>query len=208
MGEFNLDDYSIYRYVQESLRRNGVALIVNKRLHQYLGTISKMKKMILVRFQGKSFNITVIEVYAPTTDAKAEVDWFFEDLKHLLDLTSKKRCIFHHRGGQCKSRKSRDSWNNRQVWPWSTKWIRAKANRVLSREHAGHSKTFPTTQEMSLHMSITKWSILESDWLHSLQQKMEMSIQSGKRRPGGDCGSGHELLIQNSGLNWRKWENF
>ena len=73
MGEFNSDDHYIYYGVQESLRRNGVALIVNKRLHQYLGTISKMKKMILVRFQGKSFNITVIEVYAPTTDAKAEV---------------------------------------------------------------------------------------------------------------------------------------
>ena len=76
--------------------------------------------MISVRFQGKSFNITVIQVSAPTTNAKeAEVEWFDEDLQHLLELTQK-RCPFHHRGLKCKSRKSRGTWNNRQVWRWST----------------------------------------------------------------------------------------
>ena len=61
---------------------------------------------------------------------------------------TQKRCPFHHRGLECKSRKSRDTWNNRQVWPWSAKWSRAKANRVLLREHTGHSKhPLPTTQE-------------------------------------------------------------
>ena len=78
--------------------------------------------MISVHFQGKSFSITVIQVYAPTTVAEeTEVEWFYEDLQDLLKLTPKKRCPFHHRGLQCKSRKSRDTWSNRQVWPWSTK---------------------------------------------------------------------------------------
>ena len=83
--------------------------------------------MILVCFQGKLFNITVIQVYAPTTNAEeGEADWFYEDLQELLELTpkkkkKKKRCSFHHRGLECKSRKSRDTWSNRQVWPWSTK---------------------------------------------------------------------------------------
>ena len=80
------------------------------------------KKLISVRFQGKSFNTTVIQVYAPTTDTEeAEVDRFCEDLQDLLELTPQKRCPFHHRGLECKSRKSRDTWSNRQVWPWSTK---------------------------------------------------------------------------------------
>ena len=72
------------------------------------------------------------------------------------------------------SRKSRNIWSNRQVWPWSTAWSRAKANRVLPPKHAGHSKhPLPTTQEKILHMGITIWSIPKSHWLYSLQPKME-----------------------------------
>jgi len=75
--------------------------------------------MILVCFQGKPLNITVIQLYTPTTDAEeAEVDQFYEDLQDLLELTEK-RCPFHYRGLECKSRKSRDTWNNKQAWPWS-----------------------------------------------------------------------------------------
>ena len=78
--------------------------------------------MISVRFQGKPFNITVIQAYAPTSNAEeAEVEWFYEDLQDLLELTPKKKGPFHHRDLECKSRKSRDTWRNRQVWPWSTK---------------------------------------------------------------------------------------
>ena len=80
--------------------------------------------MISVCLQGKSLTITVIHVYDPTTNAEeAEVEWFSEDLQDLLELTpkkkkkKKKRCPFHHRGLECKSRKSRDTWSNRQVWP-------------------------------------------------------------------------------------------
>ena len=77
--------------------------------------------MILVHSQGKSF-ITVIQVYAPTTDAEeAEVDWFCEDLQDLLKLTPNKRHPFHHRGLEHKNGESRDTWSNRKVWPCHTK---------------------------------------------------------------------------------------
>ena len=86
--------------------------------------------MISVRLQGKPFNIIVIQVYAPNSNAEeAEVEWFYKDLQDLLELTPKKRCPFHYRG--LESRKSRNTWSNRQTWPWSTESSRAKANRVL-----------------------------------------------------------------------------
>ena len=73
--------------------------------------------------------------------------------------------------------KSRYTWNNRQVWPWSTKWSRAKAN-SFARECTGHSKQpLSTTQETTLHMDISKWSILKSDWLYSLQKRWRRSKQ-------------------------------
>src|SRR5574340_1103282 len=83
MGEFNSDDNYIYYCGQESLRRNGVAIIVNKRvLNAVLGCSLKNDRMISVCFQGKPFNITVIQVYAPTSNAEeAEVEWFYEDLQ-------------------------------------------------------------------------------------------------------------------------------
>ena len=66
------------------------------------------------------FNITVIQVYAPTSNAEeAEVERFYEDLQDLLELTPKKRCPFYYRGLKCKSRKSRNTWGNRQIWPWN-----------------------------------------------------------------------------------------
>ena len=75
---------------------------------------------ISVHFQGKPFNITVIQVYAPNSNAEeAEDEWFYEDLQDLLELTSKKRCPFHYRELECKSRKSRNTQSNRQIWPWS-----------------------------------------------------------------------------------------
>jgi len=76
---------------------------------------SQNDRMISVHFQGKPFNITVIQVYALTSNAEeAEVEWFYEDLQDLLDLTPQKRCPFHYRGLECKSRKSRHTWSNRQ----------------------------------------------------------------------------------------------
>ena len=92
MGEFNSDDHYIYYCGQEPLRRNGVAMIVNQRVRNaVLGCNLKNDRMISVRFQGKPFNITVIRVYAPTSNAEeAEVEQFYEDLQDLLELTPKK----------------------------------------------------------------------------------------------------------------------
>ena len=92
MGEFNSDDHYIYCCGQESLRRNGVAVMVNKRVQNaVLGCNLKNDRMISVCFQGKPFNITVIQVYTPTSNAEeAEVEWFYEDLQDLLELTPKK----------------------------------------------------------------------------------------------------------------------
>ena len=96
IGEFNSDDHYICYCGQESLRRNGVAIIVNERVQNpVLGWSLKHDRMISVHFQGKPFNITVIQVYVPISNAeKAEVEWFYEDLQDLLELTPKKDVLF------------------------------------------------------------------------------------------------------------------
>ena len=87
MGKFNSDDRYSYYCGQESLRKNGVAIMVNKRVpNAVLGCNLKNDRMISVRFQGKTFNNTVIQVYAPTTNAEeTEVEWFYEDLQDCLE---------------------------------------------------------------------------------------------------------------------------
>ena len=96
MGKFNSDDHLIYYCGQESHRRNGVALIINNTVwNTVLGYSLKNYRMILVRFQGKPFNITVIQVNAPTSNAgEAEFEQFYEDLQDLLELTKKKDILF------------------------------------------------------------------------------------------------------------------
>ena len=110
--------------------------MVNKRVQNaILGCNLKNDIMISVCFQGKPFSITIIQIYAPTSNAEeAEVKQFYEDLH------PQKRCPFHYRGLECKSTKSRSTWSNRQIWPWNMELSRAKADRVLPREHTGHSK--------------------------------------------------------------------
>ena len=91
MGEFNSDDNYIYYYGQESLRRNEVAILVNKRVQNAVLGCNLKNRMISVHFQGKPFNITVIQVYVPTSNAEeAEVEQFYEDLQDLLELTHKR----------------------------------------------------------------------------------------------------------------------
>ena len=143
----------------------------------------KNNRIISLHFQGKPFNITVIQVYAATTDAKeAEVDWFYEDPKTPSRTNNKKRCPFPHKRLEYKSRKSRE---NRQVWPWSTEWSREKANSVLSREYTGHSKhSLPTTWETAIYMDITRCLMPKSDWLCSLQPKMEKFYTVSKNKTG------------------------
>ena len=96
MGQFKSDDHYIYYCGQESLRRNGVAIMVNKRVwNAVLGCNLTNERMISVRFQGKPFNITVIQTDAPTSNAEeAEVEQFYEDLQDLLELTPKKDVLF------------------------------------------------------------------------------------------------------------------
>ena len=164
MGEFNSDDHYIYYCRQESLKRNGVAIMVNKRFQNaVLGCNLKNDRMTSLRFQGKPFNITVIQVYAPTSNTEeAEAEWFYEDLQDLLERTPQKRCLFRYRGLECKSR--RNTWSNRQIWPWNAELSRAKTNRVLPRKCTGHRKhPLPTTQEKTLYMDITRWSTPKSD---------------------------------------------
>ena len=118
---------------------------------------------------------------------------------------TKERWRFHHRGLECKCRKSRDTWSNRQVWSWSTKWSRAKSHRVLPRERTGHTRhPLATAQEVTFHIDITRWSITNSDWLHSFQPKMESSIQLAKTRVGIDCGSDCKLLVAKFKLKSQK----
>ena len=95
MGEFNSNDHYIYYFGQESLRRNGEAIIVNKSPKCSTWVQSQNDRMNSVHFQGKPFNITVIQAYAPTSNAEeTEVEWLYEDLQDLLELTPKKDVLF------------------------------------------------------------------------------------------------------------------
>ena len=126
--------------------------------------------MISVHFQGKPFNITVIQVYAPTNIAEeVEVVRFYEGLQD-LELTSKKDVLFIIGDWNAKNTKSRDTWSNRQIWPWITKRSKSKANKSFlffvfpPRECKDHSKhLLSTAQEKTLHMHIIIWSIPKSD---------------------------------------------
>ena len=117
-----------------------------------------------------------------------------------------KRCPFHYKGLECKSRKSRNTWSNRQIWPWSTEWSRAKANRVLPRERTSHSKhPLPTTKEKTLHIDITRWSTPKSDWFSSLQPKMKKLYTVSKSKTRNWLWlRPWTPLLPNSDLNWRQ----
>ena len=118
--------------------------------------------MISVHFQGKLFNITEIQIYAPTTNAEeAEAEQFYEDLQDLLELTPEKDVFFITGDWNAKV----ESQETPGVTGKSGLGMRnegAKTNRVLPREHTGHNNPLPTTQEKTLHMDITRWSTLRS----------------------------------------------
>ena len=150
---------------QESLRRHGVAIIVNKRVQNaVLGCSLKNDSMISVHFQGKPFNIMGIQDNALTSNAEeAEFEQFYEDLQDLLELTPQKDVLFII-----------GDWNAK-VGSQETPGVTGKFGlgvqneagqrlRVLPREHTGHSKhPLPTTQEKTLQMDITRWSTPKSD---------------------------------------------
>ena len=121
MGEFNSDDHYIYYCGEESPRRNGVAIIVNKRVRSaVIGCNLKNDRMISDRFQGKPFNITIIQIYAPTTNTEeAEVERFYEDLQDLLELTPPNNVLFIIGGWNAKVR-SRETPGATGIWSWNT----------------------------------------------------------------------------------------
>ena len=141
---------------------------------QYLSEVSKTTEWS-VSFQGKPFSTTEIQVYAPTTNAEeAEVEWFYDDLQDLLELTPKRAVLFII-----------GDWNAKvgsQEIPGVTgksglglqNEAGQRLTRVLPRKHNIYSKhPLPATQEKTLHMDITRWSILKSDWLYSLQPNIK-----------------------------------
>ena len=181
---------------------------------QYLVSISVKwedgnDRMTSVHFQGKSFNTTVIQVYAATTNAKeAEVEWFYEDLQDLLAVIPKKGCLFHRRGLECKSRRSRDIWSTRQAWPWCTKWSRTKANRVLPKECTGHSKhSYNNTRDNSTrgHHQIVNTKIRFIIFF-AAKDGEALYHQQKKKKKDQELTVAQIMnsLLQNSDLNWRK----
>ena len=181
MGEFNSDDHYIYYRGQESLRRNGVAIMVEKRVRKaVLGCNLKNNRMISVRFQGKPFNITVIQAYAPTNnEEEAEVERFYEDLQALLELTPKKDVLLII-----------GDWNAK-AGSQETPGVTSKFGLGL-RNEAGQ-RLLEFCQENALviantlfqqHMDITRWSTPKSDWLYSLQSKMEKLYTVSKNKTG------------------------
>ena len=141
---------------------------------QYLDAISKMTEWSLfVSKANHSISQWFKPMCQPVTLKKLKLKGSMKTYKTFRTNTQK-RYSFRYRGLECKSKKSRNTWSNRQIWPWNMEWNRAKANRVLPIERTGHSKyPLPTTQEQTLHMDITRWSTPQLDWLYSLQPKTE-----------------------------------
>ena len=191
MGEFNSDDHYIYYCGQESLRRNGVAIMVNKRVQNaVLGCNLKNNRMISVHFQGKPFNITVIQVYAPTSNAEeAEVERFYEDLQDLLGLTPKKDVL-----------SIIGDWNEK-VESQETPGVTGKFGLGIQNEPGQRLIEF--CQENTLVIAKTLfqkhkrrlYTWTSPDGQHQNQidsilcsQRWRNSTQSTKTRPGADCG--------------------
>uniref|UniRef100_A0A8D2ISM3 Reverse transcriptase domain-containing protein n=1 Tax=Varanus komodoensis TaxID=61221 RepID=A0A8D2ISM3_VARKO len=210
MGGFNSDDHQVYYCGQESLRRNGVAFIVNKRVGKaVLGYNLQNDIMISVRIQDKPFNITIVQVYAPTTGAEeAEVDQFYEvDLQHLLELTPKNDVIIM------------GDWNAK-VGSQKITGITGKFG-LGEQNEAGH-RLVEFCQENTMVIANTlfqqpkrrvglvyTWTSPDGQHRNQIDyvlcsQRWRSSIQSVKTRSGADCGSDHELLVAKFRLKLKK----
>ena len=166
MGEFNSDDHCIYYCRQESLRRNGVAIIVNKRVQNtVLGYNLKNNRMISVHFQGKPFNIRVIQVYTLASNAEeAEVEWFYEDLQDFLKLTPQKDVLYIIGDWNAKGRSQEIPGITGKFGLGVQNEAEQRVTEFCQERSTGHSKLpLPTTQKKTLHLDITRWSVLKSD---------------------------------------------
>ena len=181
---FSLSSFIIYYCGQESLRRNGVAIIVNKRVRNAVLGLQSQKWLISVCFQGKPFNITVTQAYAPTSNTEeAEVEWFYENLQDLLELTPKKDVLFIIGDWNAKVGSQETPGVTGKFGLGAQNEAGQRLTGVFPRECTGHSKhPLQTTQEKTLHMDITKWSTPKSDWLYSLQPKMEKLYTVSKNK--------------------------
>ena len=167
---------------------------------------SQNNRIISICFQGKPFNITVIQVHAPTTNAEeAKVEQFYKYLQDLLKPNTKNRCPFHYWGLEYKCRKSRDTWSNRQVWPWSRKWSRAKPNRVLLQECTGIASTLFQQHKIQLY----KWTSPDGQYWNQIDYilcswRWRSSINQQNQDQELTVAPIKNSLLQNSDLNWRK----
>ena len=193
--------------MQESLRRNGVAIIVNKKVQNaVLGCNLKNDRMISVHLQGKPFNIMVIQVYAPTSNAEEpEGEWFYEDRQDLLELTSKKDVFFII-----------GDWNAK-VGSQETPGVTGKYGLGVQNEEGQRLIEF--CQENALVIANTlfqqhkrrlyTWTSPDGQHRNKIDyilysQRWRSPIQSAKTRLGADCGSDHELLIAKFRLKLKK----
>uniref|UniRef100_A0A670JDU5 Endonuclease/exonuclease/phosphatase domain-containing protein n=1 Tax=Podarcis muralis TaxID=64176 RepID=A0A670JDU5_PODMU len=207
MGEFSSDDYHIYYCGQETRKRNGVALIVNKRVVKaVLGCNLKNDRMISIRIQGRPFNITVIQVYAPTTGAEeTEIDQFYEDLQDLIEMTPKKDVLLII-----------GDWNakvgNQEIKGTTGKFGLGVQNEAGQRliEFCQENKLVITNTLFQQHKRrLYTWTSPDGQHRNQIDyilcsQRWRSSIQSAKTRPGADCGSDHQLLIAKFKLKLKK----
>ena len=184
MGEFNSDDHYIYYCGQEYLRRNGVAIIVKKRVwNAVLGCNLKNDRMISVHFQGKPFNITVIQVYVLTSNAEeAEVEWFYEDLEDLLELTPQKDVLFIIGDWNAKVRSQETSGVTRKFGLEVQNEAGWRLIEFCQENTLVIANTLFQQHKRRLCGDVTRRSIPKSDWLYSLQQKLEKLYTVSKNK--------------------------
>ena len=206
MGKFNSDDRFIYYFGQVFLRRNGVTIIINRRVQNaVLECNLKNDRTISVHFQGKSFNITVIQVYALTSNAEeAEVGRFYEDLQDLLELTPKKYVLFII-----------GDWNA-NVGSQEITGVTGKFG--LGVQNEAGQRLIEFCQENALLIANTlfqqhkrrfyTWTLPDGQYRNQIDyilcRQRWSFIQSAKARPGANCGTDHELLIANFRLKLKK----
>ena len=206
MGEFNSDDHYIYYCGHESLRRNGVAIIVNKSLKSSSWMQTQQWQNDLCLFQGKPFNITVIQVHAPTSNAEeAEVERFYEDLQDLLELTPKKDVLFIIR-----------DWNA-NVGSQETPGETGKFGLVAHNEAGQRLTEFCQVNTLVIGNTLFQqhkrrlytWTSPDGQYWNQIDyilcsQRWRSSIQSAKTRLGAECCTDHELLIAKFRLKLKK----
>ena len=184
MGEFNSHDHNIYYCGQESFRRNGVAIIVNKRVQNAIpGYNLKNDKTTSVHFQGKPFNIIVIQVYAPGSNAE-EAEKFYEDLQDLLELTPKKDIFFIILYWHAKVGSQELSGVTGKFGLGVQNKAGQRITEFCQENELIIANTLFQQHKKRLHMGITRWSTLKSDWLYSLQTKMEKFYTVSKNKTG------------------------